>query len=202
MSPSVSSRFVWVVSLLGMGVAAIAVFGLYRLIHPPRDPSRECRNNLKTLFTTQRALWHERDAYSPTFARLDFYLERGNLYAYFIGPGLLEERGSSGSVEKTGGLVFISGGNVVGDTAQGVAVDLARFPGRRILFSQLPPEVARQVGVSGTCPECEVTMACAAQLDEDATLDVWSISSAERTLADGERIPAGALFRHVNDEDT
>lgn len=43
------------------------------------------------------------------------------------------------------------------------------------------------VGVEGECPDCVFTAACAINLDADAELDVWSISSGPRgTVQPGE----------------
>ncbi|RKG67008.1 pilin [Corallococcus sp. CA054B] len=54
-------------------------------------------------------------------------------------------------------------------------------------------------GVEGTCPDCVVTAACVGNVDNDDTLDVWSISTVDRTAANGETIPLGAPYNHVND---
>ncbi len=51
-----------------------------------------------------------------------------------------------------------------------------------------------EVGVQGDA----VTMTCAGNLDNDATIDLWSVSSAQRNV-NGEVVPAGAPFNHVND---
>ncbi|RKH12458.1 pilin [Corallococcus sp. CA053C] len=54
-------------------------------------------------------------------------------------------------------------------------------------------------GVQGECPECILTAACVGNVDNDDTLDVWSISTAERTDAEGKAIAPGEVFNHVND---
>ena len=51
-----------------------------------------------------------------------------------------------------------------------------------------------EVGVHGDA----VTMTCAGNIDTDATLDIWSVSSEQRNV-NGEVVPAGAPFNHVND---
>jgi type II secretory pathway pseudopilin PulG len=56
-----------------------------------------------------------------------------------------------------------------------------------------------QPGIEGECPDCTLTVACVGNLDTDATLDVWSVSTTERTDAAGGAIPAGMPFNHVND---
>jgi hypothetical protein len=59
--------------------------------------------------------------------------------------------------------------------------------------------VAQQTGMLGECPECDITMACAGNLDGDDTLDVWTISTGERTLPNDTIIPPGEVFHHVDD---
>ncbi|MBN9686213.1 MULTISPECIES: pilin [unclassified Corallococcus] len=54
-------------------------------------------------------------------------------------------------------------------------------------------------GVEGTCPDCIVTAACVGNVDDDDTLDVWSISTVNRTAANGETIEMGTPYNHVND---
>ncbi|AFE05002.1 fimbrial protein [Corallococcus coralloides DSM 2259] len=54
-------------------------------------------------------------------------------------------------------------------------------------------------GVEGTCPDCVVTAACVGNVDNDDTLDVWSISTVNRTAANGETIDLGDPYNHVND---
>ncbi len=57
-----------------------------------------------------------------------------------------------------------------------------------------PPGLLEQVGVQGDA----VLMTCAGNIDNDATIDVWSVSSAQRNV-NGEVVPAGTPFNHVND---
>ncbi|MHA7630128.1 hypothetical protein [Corallococcus sp. M7] len=54
-------------------------------------------------------------------------------------------------------------------------------------------------GVEGTCPDCIVTAACVGNVDNDDTLDVWSISTVKRTAANGDTIEIGDPYNHVND---
>jgi hypothetical protein len=55
-----------------------------------------------------------------------------------------------------------------------------------------------QLGVSGHCPKCEFTAACAGNIDGDPELDIWTISSAERTVG-GELILPGSPFNDFSD---
>jgi len=56
-----------------------------------------------------------------------------------------------------------------------------------------------QIGLHGECPTCQLTIACAAQLDTDDVLDVWTVATLERTGTSGERIPAGMPWLDSDD---
>ena len=45
---------------------------------------------------------------------------------------------------------------------------------------------------------CDVTVVAAGNIDSDATIDVWSISTKERIIA-GETVMPGMPFNHVSD---
>jgi type IV pilus assembly protein PilA len=51
------------------------------------------------------------------------------------------------------------------------------------------------IGVQGS----DFTAACIGNIDNDPTLDVWTISSAERTDASGGTVPPGTPLNEVND---
>ena len=61
-----------------------------------------------------------------------------------------------------------------------------------------PPGLLEQVGSRGPCPDCVLTMTCAGSIDYDPSIDVWSISSAQRVI-DGEVVPPGSIFNDQND---
>jgi type IV pilus assembly protein PilA len=52
---------------------------------------------------------------------------------------------------------------------------------KAVALDQLPAlEGGVVVGVEGECPDCTFTAACAGNVDNDADIDVWSISTAQR----------------------
>jgi len=61
------------------------------------------------------------------------------------------------------------------------------------LLGGLPP------GVAGICPACEVVVACAADLDGDPGLDVWSVASFDRAVGDGGVVDAGVPYHEASD---
>jgi hypothetical protein len=61
------------------------------------------------------------------------------------------------------------------------------------------PQGGVTLGLTGACPACDLTVACAGQLDEDPALDVWSVSTAARHGPDGRLIPPGQPFHDADD---
>ena len=55
------------------------------------------------------------------------------------------------------------------------------------------------LGVSGTCPECEVVIGCAANVDSDEDADVWTVSTADRKSRSGKTISNGVPYNDYND---
>lgn len=175
------------VTLFTTGIlAAIAIPNFIKF--QSRSKQSECRASLRALYTAQRAFYAEKERYAVSLAELGHSPDRGNRYAYFVATdGEVEERTAPG----------------LGATPRGtgVGVDVARYgPETAVARDQLPGAFAggASLGVTGTCPDCQFTAACAGQIDGDATLDVWSVSSAERRGPEGT-IDAGTPYNDVND---
>jgi type II secretory pathway pseudopilin PulG len=187
---SSGGKSVWFILLIVLGVGAIPCIGILAAIAVPnfikfqaRSKQAECKANLKALYIAEKSYFAEKDTYSPQVATVGFSPERGNRFAYFVAEGPMQERGAAPN-----------------EAATAVAVDVARYPSGAVRASDLPPEFAGvRLGVIGKCPDCQVTVACAGNVDNDPELDVWSISSVERTAADGERIPAGQAYHDQDD---
>jgi hypothetical protein len=58
----------------------------------------------------------------------------------------------------------------------------------------LPAELRQSLGLSGTCPACDVTLACVGNIDDDPDFDVWTISTHDR-----EGAPRGTPIHHLKD---
>lgn len=176
----------WVLGLLlcpCLGVLAVGLSPPWQRF-PTRAKQSECQVNLKMLMVGERV---RQRGYTTQFVQLEQNPVRGNLYAYFLGPGPLEDR----SGEQVSGT----------QEAQGVGVDTWTHKELKpITLAQLPEEVARSVGVTGQCPEaCDVTLVCAGNIDRDDTLDIWSISSKERIGPDGQTYPPFEPMNHQDD---
>lgn len=168
---------------IGIG-AAVAIPNFIR--YQARAKQGECKANLHAWYTAQRSQEH----LSPKVKTQGFEPERGNRYAYFSGRGLIEDRTGQ---EPQGG-----------EGVEGYGVDTYRHSEQPpITLEQLPPDVVRELGLSGgQCPEgpdCAITAACASNLDKDDTLDVWTVSTTDRIGPDGKRCPAGELMHVVDD---
>lgn len=183
----------WVVVLLVVGgLAGVCCIGTLAAIAVPnflrfnsRAKAAEAKSNLKAAYTAQRAYFVEKDTYSEVLEDLGFLPEQGNRYRYF-----LSRTGKALTPGKAGGK------------HTGVLVDYARhasMPSDAALRAALPSDLEAELGVSGTCPDgCKAVMAAVANIDNDATLDVWSISTEDRVI-DGLTVPAGMPHQHVDD---
>ena len=167
-------------------LSAIAIPNFIRF--QSRAKQAECKMNLKAWYTAQQAHQAGANAFEPDVSQVGFTPERGNRYAYFAGEGPMESRAEAQATGTEG--------------AVSVGVDTFRFAAMRPLsVADLPREVAGQLGVSGECPDCAITLACAGNIDNDETLDVWVVSSGESGLRDvyGAPVVPGVPANIVND---
>jgi type IV pilus assembly protein PilA len=133
-----------------------------------RSRQAECKSELKSAFVAQKAYFAERDTYDEDASKIGFAPVAGR-YLYALGP------------------------------MSTIPPKMSGAPPPAVLLAGLPGSVRADLGLRGTCPtSCEVLMACAADLDNDATIDVWTISTADRTIG-GQLIPAGQPFNDVSD---
>lgn len=160
---------------------------------------RKCKSNLKAAATAASIYFSETGCYSSRIDQIDFLPERGNRYAYFLDE--------TGSVQDRSGQEIMNHGH---DTA--VGPDLYKYgPNQQVSRDQLPRRLAGGVllGTTESCqpsatprapnPGYSMTIACIGQLDDDPTLDVWSISTAPRQLPSGQEIPAMVPYNEIQD---
>lgn len=134
----------------------------------------ECRDTLTSLYAAQARLYAQEKRYTAKLAELDWKPPRGHQLIR-LGEGPLEEVGQG--------------------------FDEAKFPAlsSKAVDEAIPKLVSGALGVRGECPACSVTMACATQLDSDATADVWTVSTLERLGSQGEKIAGGVAWCDVDD---
>jgi type IV pilus assembly protein PilA len=164
-----------VVLVLGVGglgfvfiagvMAAIAIPNFIR--YKARSKQVEAKATLKMLYTGELSFYAENNRYTTDLHELGVRPEPGNRYTYLAG----DPKSSPTSM---------------------LEVDTHRHPEEHPLSSSAMAGLPVKAGLSGTCPKCEITLVAAGNIDSDPTLDVWSISSAERTAPSGSPIPVGA----------
>ncbi|MBN9685971.1 MULTISPECIES: fimbrial protein [unclassified Corallococcus] len=153
-----------------------------------RAKAAECKSNLKAWSALQKRHFQDTKTYEPVFAKVGFAPERGNRYAYFAGRGPMEVRDQERSEAPEG--------------AMAIGADTFRFTYLRPFDVQvLHPSLKARLGVSGTCPACDITLVCVGNTDEDATLDVWVLSTGALDLqdVDGETAEPGVPVHLVDD---
>jgi type IV pilus assembly protein PilA len=194
-TPGLGGRGLAIAGIVVPIAAGVVSIGIYAAIGIPnfikfqaRAKQAECKSNLKAVFTAEKSNFQQKDAYSTSLEEIGFDPERGNRYAYFLfDVGQMQDRSSA-----TPGS---------GEGITGVQVDTFRHKDERpIAYSDVPPLAGNvKPGVHGQCPNCSFVAVCAGNIDSDPELDVWSISTEDRTGPNGEPIPAGSPFNDVND---
>ena len=132
----------------------------------PKD--HECRSSLRQIMGQQFAYYSMNQRYSIHPMEIGFVPSQGNRYLYlFSSAGQLTRRDELASPPL--------------QESVGYGPDSKR---RQVLLedllAKLPAELRSTVGLAGTCPACEVTIACVGNLDDDPEVDVWTISSVDR----------------------
>lgn len=131
----------------------------------------EVKANLQALHTAQTTYYLEKSIYAVRMGLLAFEPERGNRFAYFLAPGMVQLRDVA---------------NVPAcASCAGIGVDTFKH-GRALAVDEptgwvTPTTLLDGPGVGGDCPVCEYMAEAAGQMDEDRGLDIWSISSAGRS---------------------
>jgi hypothetical protein len=154
---------------------------------PPKDG--ECRANLRTAMAAETTFYDVSGRFSVHPAEVGFALVPGNRYLYvFDKAGPVTRRDNQPSPSPYESV--------------GVGPDTRRRPEFTVenLRPHLPPDVVALLGLTGTCPACEITVGCAGNIDDDPTIDVWTISSADRVFGE-VAVSRGTAFHHVNDRE-
>ncbi len=146
----------------------------------PND--HECRSSLRSIIGLQFAYYSEQKKYSVHPVEIGFAPSQGNRYLYlFASEGALTRRDEIASPP-------------LGESV-GYGPDSKRRPVLlEDLLIKLPAELRASLGLSGTCPDCDVTIACVGNLDADPEVDVWTISTKDRPEA-----PRGTPIHHLKD---
>lgn len=148
-----------------------------------RSKQSEAKSNLKAAYTAEKAYFQEKDTYSPDPRVVGFSPERGNRYQYnFVGYGQAHLQDRSG----------VTVADVDGE--DGIAVDTFKFT--PIVSAPYISEPYVERGPVGS-----FVIGAQGNIDEDGTLDRWTISSNSRgPMGDAtSSVPAGEPANEWND---
>ncbi len=191
-----------VVAIIGI-LAAIAIPNFIKF--QARAKQSEAKSNLKAAFTAEKAYVQEKDVYDTHINVVGFTPERNNRYAYFLdSTGTLLNLGTASPVA----------GVAPGDT--GIAVDTFKYGGtaaQTYAPSGCTTAPVTVTGVTGSVGGTQYDWSGLARgnIDTDATIDIWSISTFSRDMGGASTAacspvagtdsadPAGAPANDTND---
>ncbi|QRO01548.1 hypothetical protein JRI60_22260 [Archangium violaceum] len=187
-------------TLFSVGFVLLLLLGVrFALSFVKFGPTRvhEAKANLKALYTSQRAYLQEKDRYGQRLHEIGFLPERGNRFAYFLlSSGPIELRDATVETRVNDAVIVWSDRyrfkNAPAPTGfAGTGCPL--IPGK--------DEAGRPLGVGvwGTPPHEAFIAVAAGNLDNDATLECWSIASVPRVDAYGNVIPEGQPYLEQDD---
>ena len=182
-----------VVAIIGI-LAAIAIPNFIKF--QARSKQSEAKANLKAMFTTEKAFFQEKDRFSSLVGEVGFSPERNNRYAYYLNAASTPQEDRSTSVIAT----------TTSSTNTSISTDGFKYTDALSTAANTFATgcAGYTVGITGTGP---FTFAGLAQgnIDSDATLDKWSISTASRVMTlvagtcEGGNSPSGEPFNDLND---
>jgi type IV pilus assembly protein PilA len=184
-------------------VALLGVVGF--LVHrnlsfelKPTTP--EVKSNLHALYSAEKAYFAEKDGYREDMRLVGFLPAPGNRYSYFSAP---QGRALSPTERKNPTAPY----HVIPADPE-----VRRYRGGFTSFAEtgcpltsavLPDGTQAGLGVTpapGDDPSQAVFIAAAAaNIDDDGTVDCWSIATVDRVAADGAPIPAGMTYNELSD---
>lgn len=168
-----------VVAIIGI-LAAIAIPNFLKF--QARARQSEAKGNLKGLATSQKSyLARTETSYATTLYLMGFRIERGNRYSYDMGAGGNESRSASNTT--------------VTVTDDGVEADIYKYGGTSAAFALGTCTATIGVVNTGTI---SFTAGSAANIDNDATVDSWIVSS-NPVASTGEKIGADQPGNCQND---
>jgi type IV pilus assembly protein PilA len=189
-APRNSKMTMLIVVLVLGGLSVVCCIGTLAAIAIPnfikfgaKSKQSEAKTNLKAIYIAERAFFAEKDTFSESFSEVGFLPERGNRYRYLIAVG-----GNALTPGSPGTAPY-------GD----IEADPKMKPDNAALLRGIPAGLRAEVGMRGECPaDCGITAVAVGNIDGDAAVDVWSVSTDKRTI-DGEVVAAGVPHHDVDD---
>jgi len=156
-------------------MVTLAIIGILAAISVPnflklqaRSKQSEAKTNLRALFQFEQAFLLEHSVYTTAVARLAFAPERGNRYQYSLSVSQNTDNrtGTTASTSTTADTIMI-------DTFKYGSAATVGIPATAIC--SFPSVTPGPVGAS-------FTAVAQGNIDDDATIDVWSVSNLTRDM--------------------
>ena len=175
-----------VVAIIGI-LAAIAIPNFIKF--QARSKQSEPKANLKALFVSQRSYFSERDTFSSSMSDIGFIPERGNRYMIASGGGSLSPRTAASEDVVPGHNGFAV------DTYKGYASIATAGQTNLSAFANATGAGICTLATTG-CVTTGNTGAfegvAAGNVDNDATIDTWAVSSMSLVVASNATVGAEA----------
>jgi type IV pilus assembly protein PilA len=152
-----------VVAIIGI-LAAIAIPNFIKF--QARSKQSEAKSNLKAMFTAERAYYQEKDTYSALVNSIGFTPERGNRYTYDLAGTTWQDRTTSVASQVS--------------TETGIEADTFKWGSTNGISAVQAAEFTGEVQQGNTG---NFAGTASGNIDNDTTLDQWSISSDSRASA-------------------
>ena len=190
-----------VVAIIGI-LAALAIPNFIRF--QARSKQSEVKANLKSLFTAERSYFQEHDTYSCNIRVIGFNPERGNRYHYTLNTTQRADEDCTTQEARAtaAGVTLGTDGDVLADSFKygAAATAAANAAAATVTYAPTAPAgsgivvLANLVGVTPNTasPTGSFGMAAWGNIDSDALLDRWYVSSVSSvTAGDGCPVLAG-----------
>jgi type IV pilus assembly protein PilA len=153
---------------------AVAIVGILTAIAAPsflkfraRSKQSEARMNLKAIFVAEKGYMQEKEKYTSLVGPIGFAPERNNRYAYYLSDtSTLQDRSG------------VMPADVPAEN--GISVDTFKFTGDEADPATWPTACGQTPAVVDT-PQSFIA-AAAGDIDDDDTIDHWTISDQSRVL--------------------
>ena len=182
-----------VVVIIGL-LAALAIPNFIRF--QARSKQSEVKANLKGLFTAEKSYYQEKDTYSSCIKKIGFSPERGNRYRYTVNTTVRGDETCNTSETRAvaAGVTANTDGTVLADTFKygtGAGITAANAAAPLPVYGPVAPAgsgvvvLANLVGVTPNVADPNGSFGGGAHgdIDNDANLDLWYVSSVASTTA-------------------
>jgi type IV pilus assembly protein PilA len=194
-----------VVAIIGI-LAAIAIPNFIKF--QARSKQSEAKANLKSFFTAEKSIFQEKDYYTESIGDVGFSPERGNRYAYYASvTQTCQDRTLQGLPKPTGAenCVWVDLLKYPKATKNPGYLGTATYGGTG---GGIDPGIPGLGAGATTCPDCNITMTAAGQVDNETVgVDSWYVSTKDSLGQPGatgcaianDPGPAGAPVNTYND---